>query len=112
MGIVPLPRVVRAGRPLDDADDTVSNESAPFSDALVPSSTDGTPSPGASKPFFVGTVDVDLELSENKFFAFGADATRRMKRDAFAPMAFGESGPDRDGVGGGCANSSCEAAAV
>ena len=32
-------------------------------------------------------------------FAFGADATRRMNRDAFAPKAFGERGPDFDELG-------------
>jgi hypothetical protein len=54
----------------------------------------GTGSAGASIPFLV--VEDDREL-ENNPLALGAEATRRMKRVADAPMALGESGPERDG---------------
>lgn len=46
-------------------------------------------------------------------FAFGADATRRINRVAFAPMALGDSGPVRECGGGvGDANDICDACAV
>lgn len=53
-------------------------------------------------------------FDENRFFAFGADATLRMKRVADAPMDLGDRGPpDRD-VGGvdGRANDAWEGFAV
>jgi len=56
--------------------------------------------------------NADREPRENSPFAFGADATLRMKRVAFAPIALGDNGPDRDdGVLVG-AKVSCDASAV
>jgi hypothetical protein len=61
----------------------------------APDKKDGTggidgSSPGDKRPLRV--VDLELVLIENMFLALGADATRRMKRDADAPMLRGESG--------------------
>ena len=56
-------------------------------------------SPGASRPFFV-VADDERDPNENKFFAFGADATLRMNRVAFCPIAFGDKGPDRTAFDG------------
>jgi hypothetical protein len=58
-------------------------------------------SAGASSPFFV--VAPDREPIENSPFALGAEATRRMNREALAPTDFGLRGPfvrDRCGTGG------------
>jgi hypothetical protein len=80
------------GRPLDEPEDIVSNESVPFSIELDPrDGIGGTASDGANSPFLV--VDADLEPRENKPLAFGAEATRRMKRVAEAPIALGDSEP-------------------
>jgi hypothetical protein len=80
------------GRPLEELEDTVSNESVPCSNELeVREGTGGAASEGASRPFFV--VDADREPRENNPLAFGAEATRRMKRVAEAPIDLGESGP-------------------
>lgn len=88
-------------RPLDDPDDTVSRESVCSSefDPIDPSG--GTMSAGASSPFFV--VKVVREPRLKRPLALGADATRRMKREAEAPIDLGDSGPlvhDLDGVPG------------
>lgn len=57
-------------------------------------------------------VEDDLE-PEKRPLALGAEATRRMKRVADAPIAFGESGPDRDvDWTGGRANDACDGPAV
>ncbi len=70
-------------------------------------------SPGDSSPFFVVALLLDRPPRANKPFALGADATRRMKRDAFAPNAFGDNGPRDEGViGVGGMNSSCDEVAV
>lgn len=57
----------------------------------------GTTSAGASKPFLVGAAD--REPDKKRCFAFGAEATRRMKRVADAPIARGDNGPERLGEG-------------
>jgi len=83
---------------LDDPEDIVSSESVPWSDEPETSDgRDGTTSVGASRPFLV-VEDIEREPSEKRPFTLGADATRRRKRDADAPMDFGERGPwlDRD----------------
>jgi hypothetical protein len=90
--------------PLNESEDTVSRESVPFSNELdIILGRGGTGSAGASIPFLVVQV-LDREFIENKPFALGADATRRIKRDAEAPIDLGDNGapPDRDvkGVGG------------
>jgi hypothetical protein len=101
------------GRPLDEPEDIVSSEFVPFSNELDDKDgTGGTASDGASRPFFV--VDADRELKENKPLAFGAEATRRMKRDAEAPIDLGDIGPfgfDFDGVDG-VMNEDCDGWAV
>ena len=60
---------------------------------------EGITSAGASNPFFV-VVPVDRDPSEKRPFAFGAEATRRMKRVALAPNVRGDSGPEREEGGG------------
>jgi hypothetical protein len=58
-------------------------------------------------PFLVVEDDRELEKSP---LALGAEATRRMKRVAEAPIAFGDSGPEREED---CAEKvDCEGAAV
>lgn len=102
-------RCVRVGRPLDDDDDTVSSEL----DSCSGFGMAGINSAGASKPFFVVVPDVAREPSEKRPLAFGADATRRINRVAFAPKAFGDSGPERDADGGvGGIKDICDASAV
>lgn len=69
-------------------------------------------SAGANIPFFV--VEVDRELKEKSPLALGAEATRRMKREAEAPIALGERAPlgrDLRGVVG-LVNDACEGSAV
>jgi len=88
---------VRVGRdvsPLEEPEDRVSSESVPFSNELdITLGSGGTGAAGASNPFLV--VDEDKrEFNENKPFALGADATRRMKRDAEAPIDLGDLGDD------------------
>lgn len=93
-------RVWRAGAPRDDADESVSREFVPCSDgSCAECDIGGIELPGDSKPFFV-VVTFERVLSEKRPLALGADATRRMNRDALAPIALGESGPARVGVGG------------
>lgn len=81
----------------------VSNEFVSFSELCVPSCTVAgmadSPSPGASNPFLVVVPDKEREPREKRFFALGAEATRRIKRVAPWPMALGESGPDREVLG-------------
>jgi hypothetical protein len=79
------------GRPLDEPEDIVSSESVPFSNELDASpGIGGTTSDGASRPFLV--VEAEREPKENNPFAFGAEATRRIKRVADAPIDFGDNG--------------------
>lgn len=51
---------------------------------------------GARKPFLVVDVFAEREPNEKRPLALGADATRRMKRDALALIALGDRGPDLD----------------
>lgn len=101
------------GRPLDELEDIVSRESVPCSSELETSGgSGGTISAGASSPFFV--VEVERDPSEKRPFALGAEATRRIKRDADAPIARGDNGPfprDFEGVLG-IANDACDGFAV
>ena len=94
--LVLFARVARIGRPLDDAEDTVSRDVFSWSSCCIGDMT----SAAARSPFFVVVPDVDREPRVKRPFAFGADATRRIKRDALAPMTFGDSGPERDADGG------------
>lgn len=99
--VVLADRIWRLGVPRDEAEESVSSEFVPCSE--FDSGIGGTVSPGESSPFFVvvGWLLDDRPPSANRPFAFGADATRRMKRDALAPNALGESGPPlREGVVG------------
>ena len=106
--VVLAERTWRDDPPRDDAEESVSSEFVPCSD----SGMGGMASPGESSPFFV-VAPFERPLSAKRPFAFGADATRRMKRDAFAPIALGESGPVREGVVGvGGMNESCDELAV
>lgn len=102
-GELPTTVVDRDEGSRDDPDDMVSSESPPLcSRELEPSGgMGGTMSAGASMPFFV--VEVERVPRENKPLAFGADATRRIKRDADAPMDLGDRAPfprDFEGVVG------------
>lgn len=76
--------------PFDDDDDKVSRESVPFSELAASGGTGGIASPGAKKPFLV--VAGKRAFKENKPFAFGAEATRRMNLEADALIALGLSG--------------------
>lgn len=70
-------------------------------------------SPGASRPFFVGAPEAEREPRLKRPLALGADATRRIKRVALAPIALGDNGPEREADGGaGCAKDICDALAV
>ena len=91
--------------PLDDRDDdSVSSECAscpdPPPELGTIAGTGGTISAGDSSPFLVALwVGECRESRENRFFVLGADATRRMNRDALADMFRGDSGPPcRGGV--------------
>lgn len=86
----------RVGRPLDDVEESVSSEL--LSCSVM--GTAGISSAGASRPFFVVVPVVLREPSEKRPLAFGADATRRINRDALAPIALGDRGPERDADGG------------
>lgn len=71
----------------------------------------GRASAGASSPFLVvaAPLGADERLPiENRPFALGADATRRMKRLADAPTPRGESGAARGGEGCAVLNDCCE----
>ena len=107
--------LVGAPPPREDAEESVSSEFVPCS--YADSGIGGTGSPGESRPFRVVDVPFERPPSAKRPFAFGADATRRMKRDAFAPIALGESGPPwrpvREGVVGvGGMKESCDELAV
>lgn len=83
----------RDKRSRDEPEEIVSRES-------VPCSTDdigrgGAVSAGARRPFLV-VADAEREVRLNRPLAFGADATRRMKREAVAPTDFGVNGPGRE----------------
>jgi hypothetical protein len=73
----------------DSEDDTVSREFVPGSE--LPDGG-GAESAGARNPFFVVDVGI-LGLEWNKPLALGAEATRRINRDAEAVIAFGDIGP-------------------
>lgn len=101
------------GRPLDESEDIVSRESAPWSREVdANDGMGGTASEGANRPFFV--VEADREPMENKPLTFGAEATRRMKRVAEAPIDLGDSAPFAFGFEGvvGLTNEACEGSAV
>lgn len=97
----PMEGIGREFRPLEDPEDIVSNESCPWSEELDTScGSGGTVSAGARKPFL---VDDDFEPKEKRPFAFGADATRRINREAEALTDLGLRGTfvrDLDGVDG------------
>jgi len=99
-------------RPLEDPEDTVSRESVPFSRELdTRAGRGGAASAGARNPFLVAG---ERDPSVKRPLAFGAEATRRMKREAEAPTDFGVRGPfvrDLDGVTG-AGNAGCEGLAV
>lgn len=58
-------------------------------------------------------VFAEREPNENRPFAFGADATRRINRVALAPIALGDRGLARDADGGeGGEKDICDAFAV
>ena len=78
-------------RPLEEPEDIVSNESAPCSIELQIGGRGEILSAGAKNPFFVAVED--FEPIENRPLALGAEATRRMKREAVAPIDLGLSGP-------------------
>lgn len=100
--------------PLEEPEDMVSNESVPCSIELeMGGGRGGIVSAGANNPFLV--VGDDLEPMENRPLAFGAEATRRMKREAVALIDLGLNGPfvrDLEGVGGVTGNDDCEGFAV
>ena len=105
-GAGPLFVRMGVGRPRDDIDETVSKE-------LSLCGMVGTTSAAASRPFLVVVPLAEREPSENRPFALGADATRRMNRVAFAPSTFGDRGLARDAEGGdGGMNDICDAFAV
>jgi len=93
--------------PRDDPDDTVSKESCPCSIELEMSGgRGGTESAGANSPFRV--VADPREPIENSPLALGADATRRMNREAEALTDLGLKAPfvreREEGVIGGLGN--------
>jgi hypothetical protein len=95
---------VRGAR-FDDTDETVSIELAPSpveGDVGIPppGTAGGTIVAGAKSPFFVATADC-RELRLKRPLAFGADATRLIRRDAVAPMERGVRGRCPDEWGGG-----------
>jgi len=79
----------RGARLEDEAEDTVSMELVPSPDLECEvdkpllCTIAGVMAPGAKSPFFVATDDC-REPRLKSPFAFGADATRRMRRDAVA----------------------------
>jgi hypothetical protein len=83
----------------EDGEREVSGLPDPFSGGVMgPERKEGTggidgSSAGDKSPLRV--VDLLLVLIENRPFALGAEATRRMKRDADAPIVRGESGACR-----------------
>ena len=78
--------------PLDEPEDMVSNESVPCSIELeISGRRGGIVSAGANSPFLV--AGDDLEPMENRPLALGAEATRRMNREAVALIDLGLNGP-------------------
>ena len=78
--------------PLEEPEDMVSSESAPWSIELEIGGRSGEIVPaGASNPFLV--AGEDFEPMENRPLALGAEATRRMNREAEAPIDLGLNGP-------------------
>ena len=74
--------------PLDEPEDMVSNESVPCSIELeISGRRGGIVSAGANSPFLV--AGEDFEPRENRPLALGAEATRRMNREAVALIALG-----------------------
>lgn len=60
-------------------------------------------------------ADEDLEPRENRPLALGAEATRRISREAVAPTDLGRNGPfvrDLGEVGGVTGNDDCEVSTV
>lgn len=110
-------------RPLELPLDIVSSESVPSIESDTTTGSGGA-SPGARSPFFPrreeeppAEVEADRPEEEDlkkRPFALGAEATRRMNRDAEAPMLFGERGlPPLDEDGGeGIPKETCEGCAV
>ena len=97
---VPLPSTFgievcpRTGREREEPDEVVSNESVPGSvpcsdDVVGNAGTGGISSDGARKPFL---VVVDDRLGEKISFAFGADATRLIKRGSTPMDLLGDRG--------------------
>jgi hypothetical protein len=83
--------VTRDFCPLEEQEDIVSSESVPCSIELQIGGRRGEIVSGAKNPFFVAVED--FEPMENRPLALGAEATRRMKREAVAPIDLGLSGP-------------------
>lgn len=78
--------------PLEEPEDMVSSESVPCSIELEIGGRSGEiVSAGANNPFLV--ADEDFEPIENRPLALGAEATRRMNREAEAPIDLGLNGP-------------------
>lgn len=107
--------------PLEEPEEIVSSESVPFSIELEMGGGRGgmvlvssnNSLAGANNPFLI--VEEDLEPMENRPLALGAEATRRRKRDAVAPIDLGVNGPfvrDLKGVDGATENDGCEGFAV
>jgi hypothetical protein len=90
---VELPlRPERVIRPRQELEESVSKESVPSFSPLT-GGNGGSDSTGASMPFLVIVAEEEREPVLNRFFAFGAEATRRIKRVADAPMPiFGDAG--------------------
>jgi len=100
--------------PLEEPEDIVSSESAPCSIELeMGGGKGGIAWAGAKNPFLV--AGEDLEPMENRPLALGAEATRRMNREAVAPIDLGLNGPfvrDRGEVGAGMGNDDCDVSGV
>jgi hypothetical protein len=80
--LLPL-RAGRVGRPSEEPEERVSKESS----SPPTAGTGSIGSAGASTPFLVVATEALREPDAAKrFFAFGADDTRRMKRVSDAPM--------------------------
>ena len=85
-------RIARDIWPLEEPEDMVSSESAPCSIELEIEGRRGElASAGANNPFLV--AGEDFEPMENRPLALGAEATRRMNREAVAPIDLGLNGP-------------------
>jgi len=106
--------IVRDICPLEEPEEKVSSESVSCSIELdIGGGRGGRVSAGANNPFLV--VGEDLEPMENRPLALGAEATRRMNREAVAPIDLGVNGPfvrDLKGVGVATGNDVCKGFAV